>query len=121
MRDINATYQTILVVRITAPRPVASLAPADEQQPRLDQQLAFFQALLSDTGEPVLMRINWSLSSLAPILPSSLPVPYRKPGQDPTAVQRQPRCVCCSMNRSRALPAMAIHLPGSGKAIRKTN
>jgi FHA domain len=49
--DSGVTAETVLVVRLSAPKAVAGLAPADEQQLRLDEELAFIQSLLAQSGE----------------------------------------------------------------------
>jgi hypothetical protein len=50
MGDADTTAETLLVVRISSPKSVAGLASADEQQFRLDEELAFIQSVLVETG-----------------------------------------------------------------------
>lgn len=48
--DANADCRTALLVRISVPRPVAGLAPADGEQLRLNEELGFVQSLLAVAG-----------------------------------------------------------------------
>jgi len=91
MGDADTTAETLLVVRISAPKPVAGLASADEQQFRLDEELAFIQSLLAEAGECRASRVSGDeLFALFPsgdaafVAAGALQQTCSEPGRSPT-------------------------------------